>query len=476
MSGRTLTRLTSALFVMAMFSGIFAIAPQAHAVIPAPSNLRGSASSVGVWLAWNDNSDNEDSFSVYRSENGGANFTLIKTVPANTTEYIDGTVVDGKTYVYQVRSVKVGEGGGTSNNFTIFFLKAPVNLKATVSPAGITITWQHNSPYEDSFLVYRRIEGTGTWAGQGQLPANTLSWTDTGVEPGKTYHYYVIAARGGDYSSSTTVTATMPIPPAAPSNLSATAGAQSITLKWTDNSSNETRFVIERRTGLDGPWGQLDSVGANVTTYVDHNVSPGKTYYYRVNAYADGVGYSAYSGEASATMPTPPASTPSPTQPPPTSSTSTPPSAEPTQPSTTQPETKAPTTTPGSEEPSASNPVPTPTPGDTPPPANDPSDVGGLNWMWIMVIALSAAALSGTVALILIARKKTAAARCSGCSVALAPGSSFCPNCGTPVNAANDTVEMQEPNPADPQASAPQPPTIAPPPDDTVIPQVQPDA
>ncbi|MGB2998201.1 MAG: fibronectin type III domain-containing protein, partial [Phycisphaerae bacterium] len=68
----------------------------------------------------------------------------------------------------------------------------------------------------------------------------------------------------------------------------------------TDNSDNETGFKILRKTGAGGEWGQIDTVGADVTTYNDTGLAGLTTYYYRVRAYNE-VGNSAYSNEANAT-------------------------------------------------------------------------------------------------------------------------------------------------------------------------------
>jgi hypothetical protein len=94
--------------------------------------------------------------------------------------------------------------------------------------------------------------------------------------------------------------------PNAPTNLSATAASQTqINLSWTDNSSNETGFKIER--GTDGiSFSQIATVGANVTTYQNTTgLSANTTYYYRVRAYNSQ--NSNYSNAASATtLPNPP--------------------------------------------------------------------------------------------------------------------------------------------------------------------------
>ncbi|HDK81771.1 MAG TPA: M6 family metalloprotease domain-containing protein, partial [Nitrospirae bacterium] len=105
-------------------------------------------------------------------------------------------------------------------------------------------------------------------------------------------------------TSQTNMTATLVPgpPPAAPSGLSAAAVSSSrIDLSWTDNSSNEVGFKIERSlTGGGTGFSQIASVGVNVTTFPSTGLSASTEYYYRVRAY-NLVGDSAYSNEANAT-------------------------------------------------------------------------------------------------------------------------------------------------------------------------------
>ncbi len=87
--------------------------------------------------------------------------------------------------------------------------------------------------------------------------------------------------------------------PAAPSGLSTTAiGTNQINLMWVNNSGGvEAGFKIERAIASGGPWLQLGTVAAGVTTYADQKLYGGSTWYYRVRAYNAG-GNSGYSSVA----------------------------------------------------------------------------------------------------------------------------------------------------------------------------------
>ena len=94
------------------------------------------------------------------------------------------------------------------------------------------------------------------------------------------------------------------VSPKAPTNLTAKAVSRNqIDLTWTDNSNNETGFLIER--SLDGVrWTLVASVGADVTSYHDIGLSRKTRYYYRVRATSTAVNpavFSVYSNVANAT-------------------------------------------------------------------------------------------------------------------------------------------------------------------------------
>src|SRR5574340_1378031 len=77
--------------------------------------------------------------------------------------------------------------------------------------------------------------------------------------------------------------------PNAPSGLAVTPlSATQIRLDWTDNSTDETSFFIERKIGPDGTYSSIGTVSANVTTYTNSSLTQETTYYYRVRAYNAG--------------------------------------------------------------------------------------------------------------------------------------------------------------------------------------------
>jgi len=93
---------------------------------------------------------------------------------------------------------------------------------------------------------------------------------------------------------------TSPVIPATPGDLTASASGSQINLTWTDNSTNEVNFLIERST--DGVnFTLIGAVTSGVTNFAGQNISPGSTYFYRVRAGNAG-GYSSYSGIASAPL------------------------------------------------------------------------------------------------------------------------------------------------------------------------------
>ena len=253
---------------------------------------------------------------------GGGSYTTGNTVNIKANAAPAGKVFDKWT----ASGVTLSNPGSANTSFKM--PSNPVTVTATYKdappiitqhPKNVTITEGQNAEFKVA------ASGTAPLSYQWQkLRKGTIKWQDisttdsqysgiktstltkqniTTASDGNRYRCVVSNAGGSVNSNYVTLTVKALPTVATPSNLTATASASSITLTWTDNSNNETGFIIERKEG-GGGWGQMDHVNANVTTYTDTNVQAGKTYTYKVNAVISGTPFvsSGYSNESSATM------------------------------------------------------------------------------------------------------------------------------------------------------------------------------
>jgi len=204
-----------------------------------------------------------------------------------------------------------GQGGMYKANWSgVAPPDPPTNLVATaLSETSIGVTWEDHSSDEDGFKLDRRVSGdvsADAWVRVVTTTANDTSETDTGLTAGTKYYFKVKAYNAGGNSSYSNVDdATTPggdPPPAAPTNLTATAvSSTQIDLAWEDQSSDEDGFRIDRRkTGVTTWTVPFVSKGANTSTHSDTGLPAEMKYYYRVRAY-NGGGESSNTAVADAT-------------------------------------------------------------------------------------------------------------------------------------------------------------------------------
>jgi hypothetical protein len=137
----------------------------------------------------------------------------------------------------------------------------------------------------------------------------TLTANAAGLTPGTynatvTVRSTVSGVADQTVNVSFTVTAAPPALPAAPTGLTATVSGAQVTLNWTDNATNETRYEVYRSTTsgfTPGEANRIATLGADVQTYTDTGLTAGTTYYYRVAA-CNSAGCTP-SGQASAAVP-----------------------------------------------------------------------------------------------------------------------------------------------------------------------------
>ena len=267
-------------------------------IIAAPIALTATAVSASqVNLTWSDTSTNETGFSIERCAGANCiNFLQVGTVTANVANYSDMTTAPVTTYVYRVIATNLLDVSKPSSTATVTTLDvppaAPTALSALlVNGPQVALTWTDNATNETGMVLERSV-GAGAFAVLATLPANTVSYTDLTVIGGNTYAYRVVATNsGGPSAYSNTATMIVPIPPAAPTVLTARllGNPTSVELRWTDNATTETGFVVERCAGVGcTTFALLTTVAArngtgNVTS-TDGTIVLGTSYSYRVSA------------------------------------------------------------------------------------------------------------------------------------------------------------------------------------------------
>src|SRR5205823_5108210 len=169
------------------------------------------------------------------------------------------------------------------------------------------LSWTDNASNEDGFKLYESSDGVHyNWV--AAVGANATAYTWTGASPGSTYSFRVTAYNAaGESAPSNTATVTTPAPPAAPSNLAATAAASGsrVDLTWADNADNETGFKVYKSSD-EANYTVLATAARRSSAFSWTGASPGSTYSFQVTA-SNAAGESAPSNTATVTTPAPPA-------------------------------------------------------------------------------------------------------------------------------------------------------------------------
>lgn len=282
-----------------------------HPADPTGASASSADGSQVITVAWTDNATDETEYYVERSDDGVSGWSVISgALSPNTTSYQDDVGAWSTTKYYRVRCYN-GEGysayTSVVNAKTASQSPTIGTVTATSNSNNLTITWTDNSSDESSFRVERSNDGSTGWSEVGSVSAGIQTYTDTTVGSRDTRRWYRIRAkrdsdtRYSGYSS----TANAYTAPADPSAFTVTLIAGVPRLAWTDNSSTETIFSIERKPR----GGDYAVVATDTTTPYDEvdSLTADLQYTYRIRAFRSGDSiYSGYAAAASiTTAPTP---------------------------------------------------------------------------------------------------------------------------------------------------------------------------
>lgn len=240
-----------------------------------------------VRLSWS-SSDQAAGYLIERRTVSGE-FSLVAATGAGVAQFLDSGLSSGTTYTYRVRGVNAAGASAPSpeaSAATLFPPTTPTNARVVdVGEHYISMVWQDNSNNEDYFRILRRSGSAGNYETIALLPANTISYTDTGLASGSLYNYHIQAVNAAGWFDFTGVTATTT--PDAPKGLVATAGIHQVTLRWNAVVGAET-YTVYRSADWGGDPTIPVGTGLSSAFFVDQTARGGTTYLYEVVAVNDG--------------------------------------------------------------------------------------------------------------------------------------------------------------------------------------------
>ncbi|HLL90734.1 MAG TPA: fibronectin type III domain-containing protein, partial [Tepidisphaeraceae bacterium] len=274
----------------------------APATPAAPSGLTAAAASTtSVSLAWSDNATDETGYKLDRSTTAdfSSGVTAVA-LAANAVAYTDTGLTPGTTYHYRVRATNAAGDSANSNAASattpVALPAAPSGLAATAaSSSSVSLTWTDNAANESGFKVDYSTSSTFA-SGVTTVAVNTPNATGhtvTGLAASTTYYFRVRATNSaGDSANSNVATAATPAAApaytlAAATNVAAARVASNqARVTWTDNSTGEAGYKVERSTN-NATWTQVAAVATpNLTSYTATGLKKNTVYYFRVRPYA----------------------------------------------------------------------------------------------------------------------------------------------------------------------------------------------
>lgn len=219
----------------------------------------------GTGLAYNE-SDTTNIGGLYR-----VGYVDITRYAESANKYFVGWSVPGEWLEY---TVNVSTAGTYNLDFSAGYAGAPGTFYLEVD--GVDVTSSLQVPNTGGADTFQSVTKTGVELTAGNHVLRVVADTEAGTGFGV-----------GNFNVFKLTRVATQATPAAPSNLVATvASTTQINLSWSDLSSNETGFKVDRATSSDFASGFATvNVGAGVTSYNVAGLSGNTTYYFRIRSY-----------------------------------------------------------------------------------------------------------------------------------------------------------------------------------------------
>ncbi len=178
-------------------------------------------------------------------------------------------------------------GGSVAGGTTV---PTPANFSGTVESATeVRLNWTGASPPPDRYELERGPSAAGPFAPVAMPAGSATTYLDSGLMTGATVWYRLRAVVQSVPSAWAGPIRQTPFainsPPNAPTALPvSTATESSLVINWTDTSTNESGFEVQRAPAAQGPFFTFATPGPNATTVTDTGLAPGTPFHYRVRS------------------------------------------------------------------------------------------------------------------------------------------------------------------------------------------------
>jgi len=190
---------------------------------------------------------------------------------------------DGNLHTILAEATDLSGNVGQSELISVEISEASINAIATGEDGQVIIEWEMIEGAQSYNIYYSESAGVSTGNGT-KISDVTNPYTHSGLTNGTTYYYVVTAVFdfGESLQTSNELSAIPGIPPLAPQNVSASAGASELTISW-DASESATTYNIywSENSGVTIDTGTKIS---GVTRPYAHTGLTSGTYYYVVSA------------------------------------------------------------------------------------------------------------------------------------------------------------------------------------------------
>ncbi|WP_026999665.1 fibronectin type III domain-containing protein [Eisenibacter elegans] len=280
-----------------------------------PTGLTAAPLSLSsILLTWQDNSFDEEGFRLERSTNPNEGFAAVQTLNRGATRTTDTNLSANVTYYYRIVSFNTSGGDSDYSNIaaatTADVPLIPVNPVLTVSSSTqMVLSWTNTANNVTQFSVEMASIETndGRFVEVAILPANTTSYSATGLRPNRLYRFRIRArnANGSSPASEVVRAFTLRNPEVAPPNTRPTnlsvneVSEQELNITWSfqevRNFGNEDLYYRLERSALDtNNFVEIAQINGDQTSYQDLSLQPRTLYFYRIRAANEG-GESPYS-------------------------------------------------------------------------------------------------------------------------------------------------------------------------------------